>query len=175
MTGLYYHDAAQTTVRAEMPDGSERFVPAGSPVLAAIAAEIGAATGSPPQVQAWTAPAPTIDDVVAERTRRMAAGFDYDFGNGRGVHRIGTTPSDLAGWREVTELAAAAIACGRPEMEIHVVTDSGAVAITAMEWQAILLAAAAFRQPLWAASFILQAMDPIPENYADDLWWPGSA
>lgn len=24
---------------------------------------------------------------------------------------------------------------------------------------------------IWQASFILQAKDPIPENYADDEWW----
>src|SRR5690606_41968408 len=42
--------------------------------------------------------------VVAERDRRLAMGFDYDFQDERGVHRISTTPADMAGWDEVTKL-----------------------------------------------------------------------
>jgi hypothetical protein len=35
----------------------------------------------------------------------------------------------------------------------------------------VLVAAAQFRQPLWAASFVLQAMSPIPADYANDKYW----
>lgn len=109
--------------------------------------------------------------VIAERERRLALGFDYNFGDERGVHRIGTTDADLAGWREVTDVANAAIATGAPSAQIAIATNTGACIVTAIEWQSILLAAAAFRQPLWAASFALQAMDPIPSNYTDDSFW----
>lgn len=44
--------------------------------------------------------APTVADVVAERERRLALGFDYDVGDGRGVHHIGTTPDDMRKWMD---------------------------------------------------------------------------
>lgn len=112
-----------------------------------------------------------VAGIVAERERRLQEGFDYDFGNGRGVHRIGTTNADMVGWREVTDLANALIATGNGSTTINVLTDTGAVTITATEWAGILIAAAQFRQPIWAASFALQALDPIPNNYTADEHW----
>lgn len=123
-------------------------------------------------VESYTPPPITVENVVAERVRRLAAGFDYDFGDARGVHHIGTTAQDMAGWDEVTALANAYVAQGDTVSMIGIVTDTGPVAVTAMEWQAILVAAAAFRQPIWAASFVLQAMSPIPVDYADNKYWP---
>ncbi|GLS29970.1 hypothetical protein SAMN04488498_104325 [Mesorhizobium albiziae] len=110
--------------------------------------------------------------VIAERSRRLAAGFNYDFGDGRGTHRIGTTESDLMGWDEVTKLSGALLATGDTSTTIPVVTDTGPVNVTADDWQQVLLAAGAFRQPIFAASFVLQAMSAIPVNFADDQYWP---
>ena len=127
-------------------------------------------------VQRWTVETLSREDMAhfvgLERTRRLRLGFDYDFQDARGVHRIGTTDSDMDGWDEVTTVAQAAILAGLPTMAINIVTDTGPVTVTAMEWQSILLAAGAARQPLWAASFALQALDPIPADYADDSRWP---
>lgn len=110
--------------------------------------------------------------IVEERTRRLSLGFDFDFGDGRGVHHIGTSPADQAGWDEVSKLAGAMLALGETEAEITIVTDTGPAAITALEWQSILLAAGEFRQPIWSASFLLQAADPIPEDVTSDALWP---
>jgi hypothetical protein len=117
---------------------------------------------------------PTVDDVIAERERRLALGFDYDFGDDRGVHRIGTTAQDMVGWREVTDLANACLAASAGATPIMIVTDTGPTTVTASEWTEILIAAGAARQPLWAASFVLQAMDPIPADFADDGYWDES-
>lgn len=113
----------------------------------------------------------TPGDIQAERYRRLALGFDYDFGDVRGIHRIGTTDADMAGWREVTDLANARIALGEPTTPITIATDTGLCQVTPEEWQEILVAAAAFRQPIWASSFVLQAHSPIPTDYADDEHW----
>jgi hypothetical protein len=118
------------------------------------------------------APAPTENDVIIERSRRLATGFDYHFGDARGVHRIGTTADDMKAWDEVTDAASAAITLGQTDKQIGIVTDTGPATITALEWQEILLAAADFRQPIWAASFTLQAMTPIPADYNADTYWP---
>lgn len=132
-------------------------------------------------VKAWIAkgntptpyalPPPTIADIVAERERRLSLGFNYNFGDARGIHAIGTTASDLAGWDEVTKATQAMIALGQPSATVDIVTNTGTATITAVEWQHVLLAAAAFRQPIWAASFALQTMSPIPTNYVADIYW----
>ena len=109
--------------------------------------------------------------IIEERTRRLALGFDYDFGDERGVHRIGTGPADQLGWSEVTTLSNALIALGDTATAITAVTDTGPVEITALEWQSILVAAGQFRQPIWAASFVLQAMELIPADYTNDQYW----
>ena len=116
-----------------------------------------------------------------ERKRRLDLGFDYDFGftdppdntipDPRGVHRIGTTDEDMTGWREVIDLANALIDSGAGATQINIVTDTGPTAVTAFEWQSIMLAAGQARQVIWASSFALQAMDPIPDDYDADSYW----
>lgn len=113
----------------------------------------------------------TAEEVIAERERRLVEGFDYDFGDQRGVHHIGTTREDMVGWEEVTKLSNALINVGDTETLITIVTETGGCSVTAMEWQYILLAAGTFRQPIWQASFLLQQTDPIPLDYTDDKWW----
>lgn len=127
-----------------------------------------------PEVLAFMNPAssPTVDAVIQERRRRLSEGFTYDFGDPRGIHHIGTTEDDLIGWDEVTKFAQAAISAGLPSQPISIVTNTGPMTTTAIEWQSVLLAAAQHRQPIFAASFALQAMDPIPADYADDSRWP---
>jgi hypothetical protein len=116
----------------------------------------------------------SVDLIEAERDRRLAFGFDYDFGGERGVHRIGTTEKDLKGWDEVTQAATIAMLLANPTFEIGIDTDTGPAVVTAAEWLAVMIAAGQFRQPIWLASFALAAMDPIPGDLADDAYWTGS-
>ncbi|MDX3973313.1 hypothetical protein [Shinella sp.] len=118
-------------------------------------------------------PAPVDEAIVAERDRRLSFGFYYDFGDARGVHRIGTAADDMRKWMdEVTPIAQALINAGQSGAEIGISTDTGPVVITAMDWQLILLAAGQWRQPLYQASFELLAADPRPYDYIDDRHWP---
>jgi hypothetical protein len=125
-------------------------------------------------LKAYGLPGPvvTVDDVTTERARRLALGFDHDFGDERGVHRIGTTDADMRGWDEVAKGSQAAINLGAPGALLDIVTDTGPVQVTALEFQQILAAATVARQPIWAASFVLQGMSPIPTDYADAGYWP---
>src|SRR3546814_5457791 len=51
---------------------------------------------------AWHASAETLKvRVNAVRAAKMSVGFDYDFGDARGVHAFGTTAADRKGWDEV--------------------------------------------------------------------------
>lgn len=114
---------------------------------------------------------PTIKDIINERERRLSLGFDYDFADARGVHHIGTTPEDMVGWRDVIDYANALIDSGDTTTKIAIVTDTGPAEVTAPEWQAIMLVAASVRQNIWAKSFALQGMSPIPGDYANDSYW----
>lgn len=118
------------------------------------------------------APAPTVDDVIFERSVRLAVGFDYDFKDDRGVQHIGTTDQDMKGWAEVTDWANSQTALGNVAATIKIVTDTGSVDIVPLDWMKILNAAGEFRQPIWEASFNLQSMNQIPDDYTDNKWWP---
>mgnify|MGYP000449852669 CR=1 FL=1 len=113
--------------------------------------------------------APSVEMIVAERTRRLSLGFNYNFGDARGIHRIGTTPADLAGWDEVSKYAGVLIDSGDTSTLIAIVTDTGPCTVTAPEWRAIEIEAAHFRQPLWAKSFALMANPPA--DYTNDSHW----
>lgn len=116
-------------------------------------------------------PAPTAFDVAAERERRLALGFDYDFGDARGTHHLATTDLDMKGWDEVTKWSQAAIALGNGTSTLDILTETGPCQVTANEWHQVLIYATSVRQPLWAASFVLQSQDPIPSDYTDDSYW----
>lgn len=115
------------------------------------------------------------DELIAaierERDRRLAAGFDYDFGDERGRHRIGTTDADERGWDKVTKLAAAYIASGQPDAQLSIVSDSGPVVLSAQEWQRVLIAKGEFEQPIFAASFALQGLKCIPPDVENPKYW----
>lgn len=110
-------------------------------------------------------------DVHAERDRRLAMGFDFDFGDARGVHRIRTSIADMIGWDEVSKFASALLALGQTTQPITIATGTGVTQVTPVEWQMVMLAAAAFRQPIWGASFILENMNPIPADFRNDAYW----
>ncbi|MFG1399817.1 hypothetical protein [Roseixanthobacter pseudopolyaromaticivorans] len=116
-------------------------------------------------------PGPLVEDVIAERDRRLSLGFDYDFGDARGEHHFGTTAEDMKGWNVVTQLAQALVSTGDASGTIHILTATGEADVTGIEWMSVLRAAGEFQQPIWQASFVLQATSPIPDDYADDIHW----
>lgn len=124
--------------------------------------------------QEWLAAAPKPEMLTAELNSRLAAGFDYDFADQRGVHHFGTTDADMKRWmQEVTPLAQAAMAMGEPGRQIGIKTDTGPTFVTASEWWHVLDAAAEWRQPLYAAYFALKALPEIPADYAaNPAYWP---
>ena len=111
--------------------------------------------------------------VQAECQRRLAVGFEYDFGDERGVHVIATTDKDMRGWGEVTEIARSRRARSITT-PITIATETGACQVSPIEWESVIGAAGDFRQPIWGASFLLQAQSPIPSDYTSDEHWVSS-
>ncbi|WP_312809484.1 hypothetical protein [Agrobacterium cavarae] len=124
--------------------------------------------------QKWLSVAPMPEMLTAELEWRLAAGFDFDFGDQRGIHHFGTTDADMKRWmQEVTPLAQAAMNMGEPNRQIGIKTDTGPTFVTASEWWRVLDAAADWRQPLYAAYFTLKALPQIPADYATNpAYWP---
>lgn len=118
-------------------------------------------------------PSPTADDVIIERSRRLAVGFDYNFGDAQNpdIQHVGTTPSDMNGWNEVTAWANSQVALNNTTATVDILTDNGTATVTAIEWMKVVNASTEFRQPIWAFSFALQAMNPIPYDYTNDKYW----
>lgn len=125
----------------------------------------------------WVPAVPTPDLLTLELERRLSLGFDFDFGDARGVHHFGTTPKDMERWiQEVTPLAQSAMNRGEPNREIGIKTETGPAAVKASEWWAVLDAAADWRQPLYAAYFALKARPAIPADYATNpAYWETGA
>ena len=124
-----------------------------------------------PEIEPEIEPTVTPAMVKNERNFRLSSGFDYDFKDSRGIHRIGTTNEDMVGWDEVTKFAQAAINLKAGTTTIDISTNTGLCTVTALEWQKILIAAAQYRQPIYAAFFNLQSMNPIPLDYKNDSYW----
>ena len=60
---------------------------------------------------------------------------------------------------------------GDAESTLLISTDTGPAYVSAPEWHAIVAHGATVQQPIWQASFVLQEMEPVPEDYADDKYW----
>lgn len=144
------------------PTGSGEIVTYGTPVLSGDHYERTVTLSSPPV---------TLQMVIDERARRLAQGFDYPFGDARGTVHIGMADHDMVGWNDVDKIVNALIATGNGNQTISITPETTSITITALEWCAIMIAAGTARQPIWAASFTLEAMDPIPVDYADDSHW----
>jgi hypothetical protein len=137
-----------------------------------------------PQVSTWMAanpnfpiadyvvPALTSVDIYTERDRRLALGFDYNFGDARGTQHIGTTTADMLGWDDVTKWATAMNGLANTTATLTIATDNGIAVISPSDWFKILSGATDFRQPIWQGSFYLLLQNPIPTDYAsNNAYW----
>lgn len=134
--------------------------------------EGGFAVVDPPEPEAPEPGPLTPDDVVAEQRRRLALGFDYDFGDVRGVHHIATTEQDMQDWQEVTTWATLMKLTGDTTATLMIATSTGIAEVTADDWLAVLAAGTASRQPIFQGAFWLMAQDPVPTDYAtNEAYW----
>lgn len=171
------YDTATGEIRG-FGSGGPQIAPEGQAVLYGHAYDNAAYRIDPATGEVYEFAAPKndqeiLDEIVSERIKRLARGFNYDFGDGRGVHHIGTTEADMKGWDRVTALKDALFQAGDTASTILISTDTGPCLVTGPEWNAILLyAAVAFEQPIWQASFVLQAMQPLPQDPTNPAYWP---
>lgn len=121
-------------------------------------------------------PPVTPDQVNAERDRRLRADFMF---NGVPFQRDPTSLQRITG---AATLAGFAIAQGAQPGDLRwanaerdflwIASDNTLVPMDAQTAFAFGQAAASVETSLIFAAAQLRAMDPIPENFADDQWWP---
>lgn len=140
-----------------------------------MSSQVNAWMAANPEFEVAPAPGPTADEVWSEKDRRWALGFDYDFGDARGVHHIGTTPKDLDDWNKVSTLAQAMLNSGVTNTPISISTDTGDTQVTPSEWQRVLIASGLFMQPIMQAAMTIVKMSPIPADFRDDSYWTAPA
>jgi hypothetical protein len=108
------------------------------------------------------APAPTVGQIDAERDRRFGLGAPIDLGGGR------TFVADIDNTSKINImglLMAGAPADFRDRDNITHALSAADVASLAQQAMARVSA-------IYAASWALKALDPIPADYADDDRWP---
>jgi hypothetical protein len=121
------------------------------------------------QFEAFEPPAPPVtgDVVNAERLRRIVAGKVVD-----GVHVTGTDEDA----RNLTNLALAAqlrLAAGdMSTVTVYRDGDNFDHELTPLQVMSLWQQSSAYVSALYAASWALKALDPIPADFADDRYWP---
>lgn len=97
-----------------------------------------------------------IDYVEKRRKAKTSIGYNYDFGDARGVHTIGTTVKDRDGWDEVWRLSDSLIKKNQGTATLKIRTDTGETTITASEWPDIQAAGTLYFQPVYDASWTIK-------------------
>lgn len=118
------------------------------------------------------APAPTAAQVVAERDRRIEAGSTLSVTGYGDVQLAGDadTRADLQAQAMAAQLH---IAAGNPTQSMQVRGTDGTVhTLNTTQMLELWSLGAAYIQGIFAASWTLEAMDPIPADYAADSRWP---
>jgi hypothetical protein len=107
--------------------------------------------------------------VNAERQRRLIVG-----GVINGVHVTGTD-EDIRNLTSLTLAARMRLAAGDDEtLTTYRDGDNVDHELTPSQLLEIWQVSSAYVSELYAASWALKAMDPIPEDYADDHHWPAA-
>ena len=116
-------------------------------------------------------PAPTATDVIAERQRRILQGKTISTTGGPNVQLAGDdgTRSDLQALVTIAQMRLAASDTSTLKVRgkdgtIHTLTPTQVVELWVL--------GVAFIQSVIEASWVIEALDPIPLDYADNSRWP---
>lgn len=117
-------------------------------------------------IAAYVPPAPTNDDVNAERQRRIVGGAVFN-----GIHVTGRD-QDIVNLTNLA-LAAQVRIAGGDTTTLTTYRDGGNVDhdLTPSEVLDLWQQASARVSAIYAASWALKAMEPIPADFANDSYW----
>lgn len=117
-----------------------------------------------------------IAEIGAERDRRLRADFEF---NGVMYQRDLTSLQRITGAAQMASLAIAAGAQpgdlqwhGGPGPFGWITSDDAVTLMDAYTVIAFGQTAGARESQIIFAAYALRNMDPLPENFADDEWWP---
>lgn len=131
----------------------------------------------PPQIT-YT---PTVDDVNAERDRRIDGGFNVDFGGEIGIKPFDSDQEARDNIAGAHSFALSAIVAGAQPGNLRwadpnndfewICADNTKVAMDAITTLKFAAAAMGYKSAIITTARAIKDTDPIPENYdADELW-----
>jgi hypothetical protein len=117
------------------------------------------------------------NEVNAERDRRIGGGFIY---NGTEFQSDANSRENIVGAQGISLAAMISDPTGSsglrwedPDVDFSWISASNTeVTMTAAQCQAFCLAAMEYKKALIKAARILKNTQPIPQDYADDSYWP---
>lgn len=126
------------------------------------------------EIASYVAPAPTKDQVSAERERRLSLGCTVTLSSGQGPIPVQTRDEvDHRNLLTLESQAMKAVIAGAPQTSFPFRdADDKTWNLTALEMMDMTAKVAAFGAGIFAKSWALKTMDPIPSDYAtNDAYW----
>ena len=125
------------------------------------------------EIAPYVAPAPTTDQVSAERERRLSLGCTVTLESGQGPIPVQTRDEvDHRNLLTLESQAMKAVISGAPQTQFFFRdAQDHTWTLTALEMMDMTAKVAAFGAGIFAKSWALKAMDPMPSNYQADEWW----
>lgn len=125
------------------------------------------------EIASYVSPAPTKDQVSAERERRLALGCSVTLSSGQGPIPVQTRDEvDHRNLLTLESQAMKAVIAGAPQTSFPFRdADDKTWSLTALEMMDMTAKVAAFGAGIFAKSWALKTMDPIPATYQADEWW----
>lgn len=115
------------------------------------------------------APPPAGDQIDAERERRIALPLEVTLSVG--TITINMDPLSQRNLQGLASVGQYLTATGSTQTTAFRAYDNASHGLTPTDLVAMGLQVAQRIQAVYAASWAIKAMDPIPADYADDAWW----
>jgi len=124
------------------------------------------------EIQPYSPPAPTSDDVNAERKRRIEGGVRVIV-QGVGPVKLQGRQQDMSNLQGLAFAAQMRIASGDTSyVEVFRDMDNNDHDMTPQQVVSMWAKGSAWVKQVYKASWALKDMDPIPADYKDDAHWP---
>jgi len=126
------------------------------------------------EIEPYVAPAPTTDQVSAERERRLSLGCTVTLASGQGPIPVQTRDEvDHRNLLTLESQAMKAVISGAPQTQFFFRdAQDHTWTLTALEMMDMTAKVAAFGAGIFAKSWALKAMDPIPSDFAtNESYW----
>jgi hypothetical protein len=115
---------------------------------------------------------PSVADVIAEEQRRLQAGKSFTVAGYDGTITLKGTADVQSEVTSQATVAQVLLTSGSDQSTPLRGVDGAVHHLTPTQMLDVFTQGAAWVAAVRAARWAIEAMDPIPQDYADDKWWP---